>query len=449
MVAQGEYCAQISFDAGSKWQVIPESANRSMDHGFFDPADRDKVILAEGWRIKEAGRFTQREAVHLHINGSRELLVSADGGKSFAPAQYERIHGYKQVYGLEPLPAAALQGMPGSSSPSSSPADPAASASGVLVGAHSGVYVGAWASGSSSAGSSAGSDPLHFRRLPDPPGVVSGLPDIEKRVGGLRGATVTPDGSWVYVAYVLEQPSWVNGGRPFEYSTRSRYPGNLEVHELQGCTNTSVVGVFAAPLEALMQESIDPFVEGASLKQPASDIWKRVDSGLDGVACQPWAWPRMDPRSDGTHHRLLIGTLGGGRNGLWMGEFVVSEGRIEPGSPSLSQEKNSKESHAYPVGHWSCIANSVEQGFNMTQGWEYRTWRPFSFAFAPLSWPQLDSDGSSGPTEGATPNYSLVYASGDMNLMRSNMQDNEWPHGENSWINIYTHKPPGEPLRDL
>jgi len=35
-----------------------------------------------------------------------------------------------------------------------------------------------------------------------------------------------------------------------------------------------------------------------------------------------------------------------------------------------------------------------------------------------------------------------------MNLMRSNQLDNEWPYGENSWINMYTHKPPGEPVVD-
>jgi len=99
---------------------------------------------------------------------------------------------------------------------------------------------------------------MSFRRLPDPPGTVSGLPDIKDRVGGVRGATVTPDGTWVYAAFVLEQDAELMGGhRAFKYSTVSRYPGSSEADGLEGCTNTSVVGVFAARLEDLLADSID------------------------------------------------------------------------------------------------------------------------------------------------------------------------------------------------
>jgi len=133
MVASGEYCAQISHDSGSTWGVVPISVNRSIDHGLFDPADTSRVFLGEGWRLKTPGQYTQREAVHLNVNGSRELLVSSDGGKTFTAAMYERTNGFKQVYGLEAIPTP------------SSEADVAPSS--VLVGAHSGVYLGSWTTG--------------------------------------------------------------------------------------------------------------------------------------------------------------------------------------------------------------------------------------------------------------------------------------------------------------
>ena len=352
---------------------------------MFDPAAKEIAYIAEGWHIKNFGgeaRKPDGNELYLHVNGSRGVFMSSDHARSFSFSSYESRDGYRQVYGMSALP------------PSSVHSGDTASASGVVIGAHAGVYIGSW-SGES----------IEWKRATDPAGTASGLADTVSRTGGCRGAAASPDGAFVYAVFVLNSDSSLRGVD----SDRNDLIGSAEAAK---CTNTTLSAVFVARTADLVASS-------SSSSSSPSDPWVRVSSGLDELPCVDWAFIGMDPRSTATHHRLALGIVDGARAGLLMADMKVDS--------SLS----STEERAVPSGAWYVAGSGFDAGFNMTQGWEYRSWKPFAFDFFPLSWnSNLKAD---EPT--------ALVAGGGMNLMRSQMDQPGWPKGPLSWINVYTHEP--------
>lgn len=331
-------------------------------------------------------RSTSGAQLYIHVNGSRGVFVSTDHASSFEFSTYEQQEGYRQVYSLSPLQVAS----------SSSDAQ---SRSSVLLGAHAGVYLGDWPAEVS--GSSTAAD-LKWTRAVDPAGTISGLGDQTDRVGGCRGAAASPDGQFVYAVYQLDVSGGAAEGRASDLAIGK-----------DKCVNTTTTAVYVARTQDLRASA-----------STGSDPWTRVSSGLDHLYCTEWAFPRMDPRSNGTVHRLALGIVAGlERSGLAMADMRV------PAADAAARGDGT------PAGEWYVAGNGQGDGFNMTMGWEYRSWKPFAFDFFPLSWNQ-------NLTEGET---TALIASGSMNLMRSRMDQPGWPKGAHSWINVYTHEPPRNP----
>ena len=92
------------------------------------------------------------------------------------------------------------------------------------------------------------------------------------------------------------------------------------------------------------------------------------------------------------------------------------------------------------------IANDADHGFNMTMGWEYRSWRSSAYNWLPESWARGYSEISRAGDGAAIGARGVeLLAAGDMNLMVSNMSDPEWPRGRYSWEQIYCHEGPAVP----
>ena len=91
------------------------------------------------------------------------------------------------------------------------------------------------------------------------------------------------------------------------------------------------------------------------------------------------------------------------------------------------------------------IANDVGHGFNMTMGWEYRSWRSSAYNWLPESWRNNTEISRAGGGVAIGARGVELLAAGDMNLMVSNMSDPEWPRGRYSWEQIYCHEGPAVP----
>ena len=379
VLAVGIYAAQVSRDDGATWGTVPGTANNTVGVAEFS-ADGLSALLAPGWRVKNAGYVTDPDApVRLQFNGTRGVWLSSDGGGSFEWSSYEPVGGYRQVYTANAIPAGGSA--------------PAAGGAAWLLGAHSGAYVGG----------SAG-----WTKLPLPAGAVDGTPDQASRVGGCRGAAVTPDGEWVYAAWATEPAAESVG----EHGAGKPKPPK--------CNGTVVPTVFAARLPAGLARAARAgrHAEAAALASTVqwSDVGASSLPGMD--TCVAWGFPSADPTAPASEHRVLLGwgATGEGRDGLMLGTFAPPSGGAAPG------------------GSFRRIAGTIATGFNSSEGWEYRTWRPFTYSWKPAAWAQPDPGAA-----GAGHVWPEVYASGDMNLMRSNWSDPGFPQGADAWAwDMYT-----------
>jgi hypothetical protein len=150
------YGLSKSPDGGKTWSTLAGGyASASFD---FDPFVADRFIAGHSWYIKDSQLTSQTSQPDQEPTGTRQILLSEDGGRSFLPVIYEKASGYAQCYSVTFDPTRRGH---------------------VFLGAFAGLYR------STDGGRS-------FTRLPAPPGINN---------PGCSGATLTPDGRFVLATF--------------------------------------------------------------------------------------------------------------------------------------------------------------------------------------------------------------------------------------------------------
>ncbi len=299
-----------------EWSFIEES--RGMPSGTIAisgpgvSGNNRVVVIAPAWHnkdgvIKKSGNTPEP----FEPDGSREILISRDGGNSFASYSYETEQGYRQVYNA----AVADDGT-------------------IYLGASAGVYVGNW-NGSS----------YEFERKDNPLGIGAsdGVTSTNKNAG-CTGLSLSPDGTRIFASYHMGE----------------------EVIDPETGGTQRTFDVFSVKTSDLKNTSF------ARNKWVNISGGLRNNNVFDIAEFSPWHEPVINTwNSSGNSFELLLGIANNAgnnaaRQGLWRGNISFTangNGLVSQEWTKICDQNNNKVKDG---------AGSQEVEFDFDIGWEDR-----------------------------------------------------------------------------
>jgi hypothetical protein len=301
----------ISDDAGETWRPLEFTMGwRGTDdaggqNGMpiatieIDPTDPQTLYFANSWKIKDGlpvwtafGFSNAFNATNSDLYHTGRIWRSRDRGETWTELTFEPVSGYMNIHSIVVNPANPAQ---------------------IFVSAHSGLYV------SNDRGDT-------WTKINTPAGAYFG-----------RGATITPDGEWVYACFTVE--------------------------------NTPIAWRQSAPNGSRNP----PATIFAARNQGTNWTWHNRGTGLGSSSDAndaEYAYPAVSPDSTGANHTVLLGTAIGSA-GLWQTTFTVDNAANSISDPG-----------------WTRIFGNPAPPFEYIPGWDTYNITGRYYEYTPPTWPE-------------------------------------------------------------
>lgn len=275
----GLYGLEISNNGGQTWSYVdffrPTSDRGTVTSIAVNPNDVNKVYAGHGWNNRDdrLNKTTPQNSA----NGPRKVAYSHDRGATWQTATYKSGNGDKETYSIE-----------------------VASNGDVYLAAEAGLFK------STNHG-------VNWTELADP----------SNTIGVCRGASLSPNGQYIYAAYQKSSGS-----------------------------NTTF-GLFASKVSPIS--------------------WTEITGNLS--TGKSWWRPSIDPRDTGSsHHILMGGAFVGGSSRLW--EANVTWNGSTPNAVTWTQifEKTAGSNWNYDAGWRETEAKAMHRGYTPASWSQRRVW---------------------------------------------------------------------------